>query len=305
MEKQIQIKEVPEFVEKFLRYMKHIKKKDTSENTITAYRSDLYYFLEWLKEYKNISIVTLDLLNSLVLDDLHSWICSLTVSASTESRKVSAIHSLFEYLNLMELINNKVAKGLKKPEIPKDNTIKYLPPEQVRDLLEAVKIEGNERDCAIILLFLNAGLRISELIKLNLDNIKNGIVTVKESKGKKSREVPINQDTVDILNDYLKVRPKTTDEAFFLINKYIKEPYRITRDTIVEMLDKYAELAGIEHLTAHMLRHTYGTGKRRAGVSLDTIKELMGHETIDTVLIYAQITREEKILVADMGSFKF
>ena len=293
---------VPDFINNFLNYQKSIKKENGSDNTIKAYKTDLYYFLEWLKTHKAVDTVTLDTLDTLKIQDLHDWIISLKVSASTKARKISTIHSLFRYLNLMDFSDSEVAKKLHKPKLPKDNRAKYLTREVATKLKNTVYKKGNELDYAIIMIFLNAGVRISELVSLNLDSLKGNNLTVYKSKGGKSREIVINQETIDAVNRYLLVRPKTKDNALFILDYFKGEPYRITIASVKNMVEKYRKMCKIEHMTAHTLRHTFATMKRAAGVSLDTLKDLLGHESIITVLIYAQTTLEEKERIADLGS---
>jgi len=293
---------VPDFINSFLNYQKSIKKENGSDNTIKAYKPDLYYFLEWLKAHKAVDTITLDILDTLKIQDLHDWIISLNVSASTKARKISTIHSLFRYLNLMDFSDSEVAKKLHKPKLPKDNRAKYLTREVATKLKNTVYKKGNELDYAIIMIFLNAGVRISELVSLNLDSLKGNNLTVYKSKGGKSREIVINQETIDAVNRYLLVRPKTKDNALFILDYFKGEPYRITIASVKNMVEKYRKMCKIEHMTAHTLRHTFATMKRAAGVSLDTLKDLLGHESIITVLIYAQTTLEEKERIADLGS---
>ena len=293
---------VPDFINKFLDYQKYIKKENGSENTIQAYKSDIYYFFEWLKVNKNVDVITLDALNTLVIQDLHDWITSMKVSASTKARKISTIHSLFRYLNLMNFSDSEVAKKLHKPKLPKDNRAKYLTREVATKLKNTVFEKGSELDYAIIMVFLNSGVRISELVNLNLNSLDGKILTVYKSKGGKSRQIAVSQETVDAVKRYLKVRPKIKDNTLFVLDYFNGEPYRITKTSVENMIEKYRIMCKIKHLTPHTLRHTFATMKREAGVSLDTLKDLLGHESIRTVLIYAQTTLEEKERVADLGS---
>ena len=309
MVKQKQEKPVPQFINDFLEYQRY-EKTGTSENTIKAYHADIYYFLEWLKQYKGINEVTLETLNELVDQDVLRWKYSLNksegdkkpLSASTIGRKISTIHSLFRYFNKLHVSDSLVARALRKPPIPVDDRAKYLSREVAIKLKSKVYQDGIERDYAIIMVFLNAGLRIGELISLDLSSIEKNVLTVVKAKGNKARQIVLNQETVDAINRYLAVRPKSKDNALFLLDYFEGEPYRITRTSIENLIEKYRKLCRIKHCTAHTLRHTYGTLRKEAGVSLETLKELMGHERIETTLIYAKTTLTEKARVAELGS---
>lgn len=290
---------LPEFAEGFLKYLKINQK--CSDNTIKAYRLDLYYFFDWMKKHKNVEEITLGFLETLTPNDLYEWEESLKVAVSTESRKISAIHSLFRYLNKQELIQNTAAKKIHKPPLPKDNTIKYLPSDKAKEFKRLVEKEGSEKDLAIIDLLFNTGIRISELINLDLNDIDENIVTIRDSKGHKTREIVIEDEDVHIIKRYLKVRPKTSSNALFLIDYNVVEPHRITYGAVRRIIDKYAKQLKIKKLTPHMFRHTFGTSKKEAGVSLDTLADLMGHESLKTTMIYAKVTRKEKERVAGLG----
>lgn len=290
---------LPEFAEGFLRYKKVNQK--CSENTIRAYRFDIYQFFDWLKTFKNVSEITLEFLETLTANDLYEWEDALKVCVSSEARKISAIHSLFRYLNKQELVQNTEAKKLHKPPLPKNNSIKYLPSDKAKEYKEKVMEEGSEKDLAIIDLLFNTGVRISELINLNIDDIDGNVITIRDSKGHKTREIVVEDEDIKILKKYLKVRPKTSSNALFLIDYNVAEPYRITYGSVRRIIDKYAKMLKIKKLTPHMFRHTFGTSKKEAGVSLDTLADLMGHESIKTTMIYAKVTRKEKERVAGLG----
>lgn len=293
-------KPLPDFIEDFLRYKEKIEK--FSEKSVIAYQQDLYSFCEWLMEYRQQNSVIPDMLNNLTSQDMMKWRFTLQNQASTEGRKVSSLRSLFNYLNdTVKLINNQVMKDVHKPKMPKGNRIKYLTSDVAKEFVDAVKLEGTLQEFAIVKLFFNSGVRISELVNLNINSLSGNVLTV-IGKGNKPREIVLPQDTIDVINQWLHERPKVTTNAMFIMSYFNKEPYRITGTGIRNMTKKYATMLGIKNFTPHGYRHTYGTSKRESGVSLDTLKELMGHERIETLYIYAKVTRKEKELVADMGS---
>lgn len=300
---------VPQFVEDYLEYQKFVKKSDTSEKTIKAYRGDIFYFFEWIKSYKNINEITLQTLNELIPQDVFKWVSTLNnrgnkkpLSASTQGRKFSAIHSLFRYLNKYTEVKNEVARELHQPPIPIDNTTKYLTREVATKLKNKIYESGSERDFAIIMVFLNAGVRISELINLNLNSLDEKKLTVIKSKGNKSRDIVVNPETVDAIKRYLEVRPKTKDNAMFLLDYFEGDPYRITRASVENMIEKYRKLCKIKHCTAHTLRHTFATLKREAGATIPFLQDTLGHEDEKTTYRYAKLTIVEKERMAEIGS---
>jgi site-specific recombinase XerD len=293
---------LPDFQEEFLKYLE--KAIDCSINTIKSYRSDLFAFCEWLKQYKETDIITLNMFTKMSIKDVTEWRYTLDAEATTVSRKISSLKSLFNYLNNdVKLISNNPTKNIKFPNIPKKKR-KFLSLESASELIEMVETEGNERDIAIIKLFLNSGARAEDISNLDLEDIKGDRVLFRHGKGDKERVVYIDNDTAKAINNWLLVRPQTSDKALFILNYFLdKEPYRITYTSIKNLIKKYKEVLGFDGITPHKLRHTYATLQLEAGTSITNIQQALGHEHVETTMIYTHST--ENGLKAMAGKVKY
>jgi site-specific recombinase XerD len=196
---------------------------------------------------------------------------------------------MFKYFKKKGWIEFNPTQNIDLPELPKRNPKYIKTVEKQQELINAVDGVNKERDKAIIVTFLNTGLRESELAALDLDSIENNILTVFHGKGDKERNVPLNQACVDAINKYLEVRPKTEDKALFLCKIDDYRGTRINRMkpiTIYCMIKKNCKKIGQGELSPHKLRHTAATNWLEKGASIVDIKNLLGHEDISTTQIY-------------------
>ncbi len=301
--------DLPIFLANFLDYLDAIKNK--SNKTIDGYYYDLCTFLKWLKiHYKFVSQksklseviindLTIDHLKLVKLNDLHKFLSftknKLNNSDCARARKVACLRSFFKYLSVTEkLIDINPAAELESPKLTR-KLPKYLNLEESQGLLSSVNGNYSERDFAILTIFLNCGLRISELVGMNINNLKNKSATIL-GKGAKERKIYLNEACQNALKDYLKVRPKDKvidNNALFLS----KRKTRISVDSVQLLVKKYIKAAGLDPkiYSPHKLRHTFATLMYRYGnVSILALKELLGHKDISTTEIYTHL--EEKDL---------
>lgn len=301
----------PVFLKDYLIYMSVIKGK--SENTIREYFYDLRMFLRYVlftngiidkSDLKSADIIdfNFDLLKKIDLTDLYSFMAYVNNEHSSNdcyrARKVASLKSFFNYLYIKEKsISENPAANLETPKIKK-RMPKYLSLEQSINLLKAIDGDFKERDLAMFVLFLNCGLRLSELVGINLRNIDLGKKTLKViGKGNKERIVFLNDLCVDAVERYLKVRPadgiKYEDrDALFLSRK----KQRISNRMVELLAKKYFEKAGIDTqiYTPHKLRHTAATIMYREGnVDIRTLQELLGHASLSTTQLYTHIKNED------------
>jgi len=289
------------FIENFLKSM--IVNK-ASDKTIISYRGTLCAFCNWLKQYKKTDIITIDIFQNLTLEDTIEWRLTLNNDAGTESRKVSCLRSLLNYLNDRKLINNNLALQIKKPKLPK-KTRNYLHLETANELIEAVEKEGNEKDIAIIKLFLNTGMRVSEICDLELDDIRNDRVHLREAKGNKDRVIFIDDDTIEAINNWLLIRPQTSYKNVFVIYHYTeKEPYPLSYDSIRYLVNKYKDMLGLKNFTPHILRHTYATLQLEQDTDLRSIQEALGHSKLSTTEIYLHASEKRQKAMAGKIPYK-
>ena len=221
------------------------------------------------------------------------------LKASSRARKVSTIRSFYKYLtNKAKLIDVNPLQDIDSPKVPK-TLPRYLTLDEAQQLLQSVDGKNKERDYCILCIFLNCGLRISEIVGLNLQDIREDQIRV-FGKGSKERIVYINSAVANALNDYLQVRKNIAAidrNALFLSNR--RE--RISRETIHAMVKKYLKKAGLDadKYSAHKLRHTAATLMLQNGVDVRTLQELLGHENLNTTQIYTHIDNTSLKIAAE------
>lgn len=284
----------------FLNYFSTIKNR--SQTTIKGYESDLTLFLKFIAERKiynsDIKNVDLKVLSSVTLEDLYAYLAYLTNeranSPTARARKVASLKSFYNYLcNKVKLINNNPTLELETPKLGIRQPV-YLTLDESKKLLDAVDGEFKERDYAILTLFLNCGLRLSELANINVDDIKDDKLTV-IGKGNKQRTVYLNDACINAINRYLSVRPKENlkDKKALFLSKRLQ---RISIKTIQYLVKKYlkkANLTGKKYST-HKLRHTAATLMYKYGkVDIRTLQKLLGHSNISTTQIYTHVDDSE------------
>ena len=304
----------PEFLNSFLDYSITILNK--SPNSIKEYNYDLANFLKFIKiEYKltdekdyskiDIADLSIDVIKKIALEDIHKYISymatELRSKPATRARKVSTIRVFFKYLAVKaNLIDVNPAQNLETPKLGK-RIPKYLSLDESKKLLEVAGSEENrnaERDYAIITLFLNCGMRLSELVNINIKDI-----TFSESKlnvigkGNKERTIYLNKACVSAINEYLLVRHKegikyNSKDALFLSER--RE--RISNRTVQLIVKKELLKAGLDinKYSVHKLRHTAATLMYQYGnVDIRALQELLGHESISTTEIYTHVDNSQ------------
>ena len=260
---------LPPRVIEYLNYMLTVK--NMSMGTAKNYKSELRMFFRFLKKMKtrskdklddiNISDIDDDFIQNITLPDMYSFISFITIErkngAQARARKIAAIKSFFKYLeSKAKVITQNPARELESPKIDKRNPI-YLTLDESMKLLNSVTGKHKARNYCIIVLFLNCGLRLSELVGINMSNIKEDTLTV-IGKGNKERTIYLNELCLESIENYLKVRiiPDNLDDkdALFISGKR----KRISEKAIQELLGKYFKQAGLtgKKYTAHKLRHS-------------------------------------------------
>lgn len=299
--------ENPDFLNAFLDYNITILNK--SPGTVKEYNYDIANFLKFIKSGKNtstfkevdISKMKLDEVKQIKLEDIHSYIAymatDLASKPTTRARKVSSIRVFFDYLfKTAKLIENNPAQYLGTPKLGK-RIPKYLSLDDSKKLLEIAKDEknrNNKRDFAITTLFLNCGMRLSELVGININDISFSECKLNViGKGNKERTIYLNKACINAINEYLEVRPKITvkynsKEALFLSER--KE--RISNRTVQAIVKKELLKADLDinKYSVHKLRHTAATLMYQYGnVDIRALQELLGHESISTTEIYTHV----------------
>ena len=308
----------PEYLNSFLDYSITILNK--SPNSVKEYNYDLANFLKFIMihlkltnktNYDEIDITTFteNDLKKITLDDIHAYVSHLAINnrskATTRARKISTIRIFFKYLtqkaNILEV---NPAQNLETPKLEK-RMPKYLSLEDSQKLLAVAKNKDNsnaKRDYAITTLFLNCGMRLSELVGININDIdfsecKMTVI----GKGNKERTIYLNRACMSAINDYLSSRPpktsikhdsKNSEKALFLS----KQNQRISNRTVQAIISKELKIAGLDskNLSVHKLRHTAATLMYQYGnVDIRALQELLGHQSISTTEIYTHVSNEQ------------
>ena len=303
----------PKRVIEFLNYLENVKGK--SLNTVKGYSVDLGLFFKFLKVYKglenNIELEKIEeveifdlgdnFIKDISLSDIYAFLAFLEKvrnnSAYARARKVATLKSFFKFLNSkIKLIDENPTVELESPKINKRHPV-YLTLDQSITVLNSMDKENKNyyRDYCILTLFLNCGMRLSELCNIEIEKIKGDTLTI-IGKGNKERTVYLNDASIAAIENYLKNRNdlKATEEAkkyLFLSSKY--RP--INKRSVEILVKKHIENAGFkdQKYTPHKLRHTAATLMYKYGnVDIRSLQNILGHENISTTQIYTHVDDE-------------
>lgn len=299
--------QAPGILRDFLTYHETIQ--GHSKKTVDEYFLDLRTFFRYLKLEKNIvprnsefdqipiDDISVDFLSSVSLTDVYSFMNFLSrdrgLGAPARARKISAIRSFYKYLTVKaKLIPENPMQDLDSPRLKK-SLPRYLDLDQSIQLLESVQGVNQERDYCILTLFLNCGLRISELIGLNIKDIQGDQLRVL-GKGNKERIVYLNDACQQAISDWLDVRSTrgTADPNALFISSQSRK--RISKSAIEKLVKKYLSAAGLDssQYSPHKLRHTAATLMLQNGVDVRTLQEVLGHDNLNTTQIYTHVDND-------------
>ena len=299
-------------LENYVSYM--IAALGRSENTVREYKYDLILFARFLKidrglvpadtplEEIDISDTDVKVLNKVTTDDLLAFVIWLSRSRkqsnAARARHIASLRSFFKYLHSKRrVIDSNPAYDLESPKIGKRNP-KYLTLEQSQELLKVAyesPKESNERDYCMLTLFLNCGMRLSELRGINIDDIHGTTLTV-IGKGNKERTIYLNDACLEAINDWmnkrstLKIKPQA-EKALFVS----KRGTRISADMIQITIKRLLGEAGIDTnvYSVHKLRHTAATLMYKYGkVDIRNLQMILGHQSVSTTQIYTHVDDE-------------
>ncbi len=274
------------YIDDFLEYLVVVKKH--SDNTIINYRVDLLEFTEFTNN--NIDIKKDDVNNYL------KYLYEQNTSKSSISRKLSSLRSFYNYLLKKEIIDNNYFSLIKNPK--KDSSLpKYVKEEDIDKMFSIPNTRTwiGMRNLLIIRMLYATGLRVSELINVKLSDINETERTIRVlGKGSKERIVVFGNNTKEALDDYLSRGRREVDfhnsEYLFLNKDGNKLSTRYVRKIIDDIIFK----ASIEmHVSPHMLRHTFATSMLNNGADLVSVKDLLGHESLNTTSIYTHVSDDK------------
>lgn len=283
----------------FLNFMS--VEKGASGNTIAAYRNDLHQFYQYLNgsAASNGRGPAWDKIDRRFLSSYVIWLKGRRYAEATVARKVAAVKSFFQFLHAEGLVRSNPGEHLASPRVGK-SLPKPLSVTEVDELLEQpLKRETPEarRDRAMLELLYATGLRVSELVALDLDSIvvdQRGARVRCMGKGARERVIPIHDQALSAVTHYLEeARPalvRNRREAALFVNR---RGERLTRQGFWLILKQYAREANLQRkVTPHTLRHSFATHMLRGGAPLRNVQELLGHANISTTQVYTQLSND-------------
>ena len=290
------VKIMKETVNAFLQYL--VVERGFSQNTLDAYSSDLNQFREFVAhclktdDDEAFRMVDLDLLNAYVseLRDKKGY------RDSTTARKVAAVRSFFGYLSANEIIGEDPTENMGSPRVGR-SVPKFISEDDVKTLLSAAADTGTpegRRDASILELLYATGVRVSELVSLNVQDIdfEEGFIRA-WGKGSKERIVYLYPEALSNLREYIGgaraelVTSKKGETALYINNR----GERLTRQWVWNVLKAAAKKSGVDpKITPHTLRHSFATHLLQNGASLRHVQELLGHSNISTTQVYTHLT---------------
>jgi integrase/recombinase XerC len=277
-------------IDGFLRYLKI--ERNSSDLTVKSYAEDLtslaVYFNDRVGHIPEVSAVSITMLRGYV-----AYMHECEYAKTTIARRLACLRSLFRYCVREELTTSNPAEALRTPRTGR-KLPNLLSTEQIATLLEAPP--ANEaaglRDRAILEVMYSAGLRVAELVSLNIENWERDADILRViGKGRKERICPLGRYAVKALNNWLEVRepdPKSKDANAIFLNRFGR---RLTTRSIGRMLEKYLLETGLDRqATPHTLRHSFATHMLDGGADLRSVQELLGHKSLTTTQIYTHVS---------------
>ena len=316
------LEDAPGVLKEFLVYMESILGR--SEKTVSEYYLDLRTFLRYIKAKRNglsfdelekidLSDVDISFISAVTQSEIYDYLLYISRSrpkfhnspettygnsAKTRARKMSSLRAFFKYY--CEKTKQIPVNPVINIDIPKTQKAlpKYLSLNESQRLLESVDGSNRVRDYCILTIFLNCGLRVSELAGISLSDINRDDRILRVlGKGNKERMVYLNNACIEAIEDYDKfkidnnIRPKPAHKNAYFISR---NGTRLSTMRIKELVKEHLDHAGLsqKHASAHKLRHTAATLMYQNGVDVRTIKEVLGHENLDTTAIYTHVIND-------------
>jgi integrase/recombinase XerC len=266
-------------------FLRALEGRNASPETIRAYTTSLQQFLIWLSESYPQGIRA----DEVQQEDVEEYLIALSrrgLSGVTRANRLAAIREFFRFLVTRKLLTLSPATEVPTPKREKRGRV-WLRPDEYTKLLGAAG--GNMRDYCILQLFLQTGVRVSELVGLDVGDVDltGKLLRVRQGKGQQSRDIPLEKKAITALRNWLDLRAFVpTTEALFP-NRYGQ---RLSDRSVRELLTTYRQAAGItKKATPHSLRHTFASYKAKKGVPLPMLKDMLGHQNLATTQIYTHV----------------
>ena len=305
---------LPAILQNFLDHLEN--ERNLSTHTVRSYRADLYQFAQYIVRVEGFTAGNLTDLHQVEAEQVEvesfakvkSWILSADAtqlrsflstlvttgySKSTVARKIAALRSFYKFLVRVGTLDASPVSVIRTPKLPR-SLPKYLEISQIDALFSAPDKTTflGARDLAILETIYTAGLRVSELVGLNIEDLYefDGVLRIK-GKGKKERLAPIGTKAYEAILHYLKVRRQMTNFELAGAMFINKRGTRLTDRSVRRKLNDYMKQAGIPlNISPHTLRHSFATHMLDAGADLRSVQEMLGHENLSTTQIYTHLT---------------
>src|SRR4051794_37565653 len=267
------------------RFLQDLERQETSPKTRDAYRLDLLNFAGWFAQTRG-EAVTPEAVTPTDVREYRGHLLNVEHrQPATVNRRLAALRRFFQWAKATGLVKELPTENVKgvasSPRAPH-----WLEKRDVDRLIRAVERHGNTRDLAIVLTLRHTGIRVSELSSLMVGDVeiseRKGFLTVRSGKGSKFRILPLNVDARQAITAYLKVRPTVSADHLFIGQR----GQGISSRAVELLVTKYGHLAGLEDVTPHALRHSFGKYALDAGADLVSVSALLGHHRLETTAIY-------------------
>jgi integrase/recombinase XerD len=267
------------------RFLQDLERQETAPKTRDAYRLDLLHFAGWFVQTVGETFTP----EAVTPTDVREYRGYLIIvekrQPATVNRRLAALRRFFQWAKASGLVKElptENAKGIaSSPRAPH-----WLEKRDVDRLIRTVERHGSTRDLAIVLTLRHTGIRVSELSSLTVGDVetseRKGTLTVRSGKGSKFRVLPLNVDARQAIAAYLKVRPTVSAEQLFIGQR----GQGISSRAVELLVTEYGRLAGLEDVTPHTLRHSFGKHALDAGADLVSVSALLGHQRLETTAIY-------------------
>src|SRR5215212_4791921 len=267
------------------RFLQDLQRQETSPKTRDAYRLDLLHFADWLARTVGEAFSPEAVTPTDIREYRGHLINVKKRQPATVNHRLAALRRFFQWAKATGLTKELPTDDIKgvasSPRAPH-----WLDKRDVDRLIRTVERHGNTRDLAIVLVLRHTGIRVSELSSLMLGDVeiseRKGALTVRSGKGGKFRVLPLNVDARRAIAAYLKVRPAVSADQLFIGQR----GQGISSRAVELLVTKYGRLAGLEDVTPHTLRHSFGKHALDAGADLVSVSALLGHQRLETTAIY-------------------
>ena len=273
--------------DELLAFVEELRRQDVAPKTLVNYRSDVGQFAKWFEGSRGEAFAVAAITPTDIRDYRSYLMTSAGAKPATVNRRLAALRKFFGWARGAGLVTERptdAVRGVEEaPRAPK-----ALDRREADRLVRQAEQAGSKRDLALLQVLRHTGLRVGELAALRLRDVaiseRKGALTVRAGKGNKYRVVPLNLDARRAISEYLAVRPQVADEHLFISQRGAG----IKPQAIENVVKKYARRAGLDDVSPHTLRHTFGKQALDAGVDLVTVAALMGHDSVETTAIYTQ-----------------